>query len=140
MGFELYLFCYENGRPSGIPRENIRALFPVLEEKSDLNRWQVRYDSENMCVVSVKPLTGNSDRIESLCISRPCGDLRLFDSLFAILRMGSIILVFPGLESSLAASEFVRADIPEDLTESMGPPRVVGSGQEILEVVRNLNP
>jgi len=137
MSFELYLFCYEKGQPSGIPEPAVRGLFPILEGKSEPNLWHVYYDSENTCEVAITPASGDPARIESLCIHRPCGDIRLFDSLLAILRMGSVILVFPGLESYLAASEAVCADIPKEMLESMGQPRLVHSGQEILEVIRS---
>lgn len=140
MGFELYLFCYENGEPSGIPREAVHALFPVLEEKPELNRWQIHYDAMNSCTINVKPMRADSARIESLCIERPCGDIRLFDSLFTILGMGSVFLVFPGLESYLAASESVHLDLPKEMIGSTGPPRIVRSGGEILEVIRDPDP
>jgi len=137
MGFELYLQCYLGGQPSGMPKPGVRALFPVVEEESEPNHWRVRYDSTNTCTVGVTPVKNDPSRIESLCIHRPCGDLRLFESVLAILRMGSVVLVFPGDAPPLVASTSVTTDLPKDLVESMGPPKCVHSAQEILEVIRN---
>lgn len=118
-------------------REAVRALFPVVEGESEPDHWRVRYDPANTCTISVTSAKGDPTRIESLCIYRPCGDMRLFESILAILRMGSVILVFPGDAPPLLANASVATDVPRDLVESMGPPKCVHFTQEILEIIRN---
>ena len=112
-------------------------MFPVVEGESEPDYWRVRYDPANTCMINVTSVKGDSTRIESLCIYRPCGNIRLFESILAILRMGSVILVFPGDAPPLMASALVAADVPTDLVESMGQPKCVHFAQEILEIIRN---
>jgi|SRR5271165_1301908 len=134
MGFEVYLQCYRDGKPAGIPRGPVRALFPIVEEESEPNYWSVHYGPADSCKIGVTPLASNHELIESLCVYRPCGDLRMWEALLSILKMGSVILYFPGGESLLMASESAAADLPKELVESMGP-RCVHSAQEILEII-----
>jgi len=42
MGFELYLQCFASGRPAGIPRAAVCALFPVVEEESEPDYSSIR--------------------------------------------------------------------------------------------------
>jgi hypothetical protein len=136
MGFELYLQCFASGRPAGIPRSAVRALFPVVENESEPNNWRVRYDSTDMCTVGVTSAEGDPTRLHSISIYRPCGDICLFVAILSVLRMGSVILYFPGVPTPLVASESVVVDLPKELVDSMGRPRCVQSAQEIVDIMR----
>jgi hypothetical protein len=137
MGFELYLMSYAKGKPAGISRAAVRGLFPVIEEESESNHWRVRFDSNETCSIAVTPTTGDPALVESLCIRRPCGDTRLFEAVLSLLRMGSVVLVFPGDAPPLIASETAAADLPRDMVDSMRPPRCVYSADEILQIIRS---
>jgi hypothetical protein len=41
MGFELFVGIYSGGQRSALPRAPIRALFPVVKEKSQRDYWKV---------------------------------------------------------------------------------------------------
>ncbi len=88
MSFEVYLQCFEGGEPAGISRAAVRALFPVIVADSEPDYWIVRYDELNSCDIHVAPLASDGDLIESLCVNHPCGDPRLWDSLWKVMRMG----------------------------------------------------
>jgi hypothetical protein len=75
--------------------------------------------------------------VESLCVFRPCGDLRLWDALLAILRLGPLALYFPGDTPPLMASESAGEHLPADMVQAMGRPRVVRSGREIVEIIKH---
>ncbi len=136
MGFELYLQCYAGGNPAGVSRAEVRALFPIVDEESEANYWQVRYDGTNSCTIGVDVLKGDAAKIQSLCVYRPCGDALFLEAILALLRMGSVMLVFPGCSAPLVASASVVADLPEDVVESMGQPKLVRSARELLEIIR----
>ena len=80
---------------------------------------------------------GDTALVESLCIHRPCGDTRIFDAVLSLLRMGSVVLVFPGDAPPLVASESVLPDLPSGMADSMRPPRCVRSAEEILQIIRS---
>jgi hypothetical protein len=136
VSFEVFLQCFERGAPSGVPRAAVRPLFPVVETESEPDHWAVRYDDVNSCHVSVTPLASDPALLQSLCVFRPCADPRLWDALFSVLRLGPAVLYFPGDDPPLVASEAAGEQLPSDMVEALGQPRVVRSGQEIVEVVQ----
>jgi hypothetical protein len=135
MSFELFLQCFDRGEPAGIPRVAIRSCFPIREADSELNRWSVRYDDTNSCEVYVDALSSDPDLVAGLMISRPCGDVRLWNALLAIMRLGRVTLYFPGGDEPLIASPETVPHLPPSMVEALGEPRVVTSGQEILDSV-----
>ena len=96
MSFEVYLQCFGETERRGLSSEAIRSLFPVSGPATDGTYWQLSYDSLNSCDIDVGLLPSDSNRLTNLCVHRPCGDMRLWASLYAILKMGSVVLFFPG--------------------------------------------
>jgi hypothetical protein len=137
MSFEVYVQCFERGEPAGLPWAAVRSLFPVDESRSEPDYWSVYYDDFNSCHIRASRLESDPQRLEALCVFRPCGDLRLWEALFAILRLGSAVLYFPGDAPPLVASEAAGEQLPAEMVEAMGRPRVVSSGEEIVEVIKN---
>jgi hypothetical protein len=137
LSFEVFVQCFERGEPAGVPRAAVRPLFPVVEGESEPDYWAVRYDDLNSRHIGVRPLASEASLVESLCVHRPCGDARLWDTLLAVLRLGSLVLYYPGNAPPLVASESVWKHLPADMVEAMGPPRTVRSGQEIVEAIQH---
>jgi hypothetical protein len=136
MGFELYLRCYAGGQPFGLPRADVRALFPIEEKESKRDSWSIRYDGQNACRIGITAADSDGEEITSLCVDRPCSDLRLYEALLSILRMGSVVLYFPGEAPPLVASDSAVVDLPQDAIESLGRPKTVQSAEEILDIIR----
>jgi hypothetical protein len=134
MGFELYLQLFAETEELGLPRAEIRGFFPVDKTTSEADYWRLRYDDRNKCDIGVTPLPGDSTRLAGLYVDRPCRDIRLWNSLFALLKMGSVVLFFPGgpliLAEGIAASR-----LPEGMAESLGAPVYVDSGESIRRIV-----
>jgi hypothetical protein len=136
MGFELFLESFAGSKITGLPRDAIRALFPVVEKESECDYWSVRYDPANWCHISVSSVKGHDERITSLCVYRPCGDIRFFEALLSVLKMGSLFLVFPGISAPIVGSEDAADGIPKEIAEGMGRPIVARSAQEILDIIQ----
>jgi hypothetical protein len=134
MGFEVYLQCFA-GESSGISRDSVRALFPIVEESSEPDHWSVRYDGVNSCRIHVTPAKSNNELITALGVSRPCGDVRFWESMLAILRMGSVILYWPG-GGPLVASQLVADELPQEITEMLGQAQCVHSARDIMDAIR----
>jgi hypothetical protein len=135
MGFEVFFhFCGEAGSV-GIPREAVRSLFQVVDEESESDYWCIRYDEKNSCHVGVSPLDSNAQMLNGLYVSRPCQDVRLWEGLLSILRMGTITMFWPG-GPPIIVNEDTRAELPEDMIDSIGEPKVVHSATEILWLLK----
>ncbi len=135
MGFEVFLECFGTTAQSGIPAAAVRALFPIVEKESEPDYWRVFYDDRNFCHISVKPMTSDTEKLKSIYVERPCGDLRLWQGLLAVLRMGSVFMIWPG-GPLVVAEETPFADLPEDMVDAMGPPATVASAEALLRLVQ----
>ncbi len=136
MSFEVFIACFKGGEPAGIRRADVRTLFPVDQSRSEPDYWSVYYDDLNSCHIGVTPLDSDPGQMKALCVFRPCGDLRLWGALLAVLRLGSVVLYFPGDAPPLVASELAGKQLPAEMVEAMGQPRVVSSCDEILQIIK----
>jgi len=135
MGFELYLNCFGETEKAGLPREKVRVLFPVEEVSSEPDYWQVRYGKTGSCEISVTPLTTDSSKLNFLHVHRPCVDSRLWESLYELLKMGSVVLFFPGGPPILAKG-ISATELPQEMIDSIGQPIYVDSGAAIVRIVQ----
>jgi hypothetical protein len=136
MGFEIFFQCFAGGQSAGIPRATLRELFPVVEQESDRDHWRIRYGPEDSSTIGVTPDESDAELISAFYIDRPCGAAHLWEAVLSVLRMGSVMLFFPGEGPVLVGSERAVADLPPEVIETMGPPRCVKSTQEILDAIR----
>jgi hypothetical protein len=102
MSFDVFLECVGEAAVTGISRPAVRALFPVVEVGSEFDYWRVQYDETNYCHIGVNALPSDKGRLKSFFVERPCGDLRLWQALASVLRMGTVIF-WPGGPPVLAA-------------------------------------
>jgi hypothetical protein len=137
VSFEVCLQSCDLSKPSWVSRKVLRDLFPVVDAESDLNWWQVRYDDVEQCDICVSPLQSDPSRVRSLTVFRPCGDMRLWEAILEIMRIGPMVLYFPGDAPLLVTSTAAGELLPVEMVEAKGQLRVVSSAQEILEIIRN---
>jgi hypothetical protein len=137
MGFEVYLQCFGESEQRGISRAAVRSLFPIVEEKSEPDYWRVKYDDRNSCDIGVAAVTSSNEMLKSLYVDRPCGDLRLWEGLLSALRMGSVVIFWPG-GPPIVADDATAAKLPKDMTDAIGQPKSVRSADELLRLLREL--
>jgi hypothetical protein len=135
MSFEVYLQCFGEGERLGISRAAVRSLFPVIEKESEPDYWRVRYDSKNSCDIGITAMALDKEMLKSFYVDRPCRDLRLWEGLFSVLRMGSVVMFWPG-GPPVVADDAVAGDLPKDMIDSMGQPKLARSVEELLRLVR----
>jgi hypothetical protein len=114
MDFEIFVQCVGNGERSRISRAIARSLFPIIEKDSELDYWSIRYDDKNPCHIGVTPVGSDIQFLSGLYVDRPCVDLRLWEGLLSILRMGSVVIYWPG-GPPVVADQTVAADLPQDM-------------------------
>lgn len=135
MGFELYIQCFGKTEQLGIPLSAVRALFPIVEEKSEPNYWRFWYDSKNSCEVGITATPSNPEMLSGLFVNRPCSDFRLWDALFSVLSMGSVVVFWPGGPPVVAAGTSSEK-LPEDMVVALGSPRIADSAADLLRLVQ----
>lgn len=132
MSFEVFVQCFRNGSRAGIPRDQVRSAFGKFLTEAEPLYWTVRYDDENYCQVAVDIHDGDKNLVHHLCIESPCGDKRLWDALVTILKLGTVVLYFPGDAPPLVAENSVVAHLPPDMVEALGTPICIQTGDEIV--------
>jgi len=124
MSFDVFLQCHEFGSSAGIPRAAVRRLFPVDEARSGPDYWHVEYDKRNTCTIDLGTLESNEELLQSICLNRPCEVVAFWEGVMEVLRLGNVVLYFPGCPCPLVASGSVGHHLPVDLIESLGRPQV----------------
>ena len=132
MSFEAFIFCFKEGEPAGFPTERIRAAFGPFASDGPDNGWRLYYDERNYSDVTLMRHPTDERLILGFTVERPCGDSRLWDALASILALNNLVLIFPAGLPPLIASDNVVQHLPAEMIESMGQPRYVRSGAEIL--------
>ncbi len=132
----MFLQVFDQGESAGISCDRVRDAFgAAFVTESEPNRWKVLYDAQNSCDVYLG-LDGSAGTLQGLSINRPCGDLRLWEALAAILALGNVVLYFPGCRAPVIGNLNARQHLPLDMIEALGEPIVAASGAEILREIR----
>lgn len=132
VSFDLFVQFYEHGEPSVVAVENVRAAFGDHVSGIDATHIRLEYNAENRSYIDLSPDTKSAGAVTGFAVSRPCGDMRLWDALAGILRLGNAVLYFPGGKNPLVGSTDTVAHLPQEMIEALGDPLVVISGQAIL--------
>jgi len=135
MSFEVFIQCHENGDFGRIPRQAVRNAFAEFIVAEESNCWKTIYGTCESCDVSFSTSTSGTEFIQSLCVHRPCSDIRLWDAMAAILRLGNVVLYFPADTPPLIANDAVKSHLPTDMLDALGEPVVVSNGKQILDVL-----
>jgi len=135
IGFEDFLQCLKESEQTGISRAAVRSLFPIVEEDSEPDYCRVRYDDKNSCHIGGTAVASNKEMLKSLFVERPHRDLRLWEGLIPVLRMGSVVIFWPG-GPPVVANKTVAAKLPNDMTDAIGQPTTVRSGDDLLRLLR----
>jgi hypothetical protein len=133
MSFEVYVDCFLRGESAAISRQRMLDAFGSFVTVLEPHIWSVQYDEINQCYIYMGE---GQDEVDGAMISRPCGDLRLWDSLFAIMQLGNVVLYYPGCRTVMVASEEVVEHLPAEMLESLGGAVTVHSGSEILRRIQ----
>ena len=135
MGFEVYVQCFGESERTGISRTVVRSLFPIIAEESEPDFWRVHYDDKNACHIGVVALPSDKNMLKSLCVERPCADARLWEALIAVLRMGSVVMSWPG-SPPVVSDDAVASNLPEGMTRVIGPARSICSAEGLLRLLQ----
>ena len=137
MSFEVFIQCFTRGERDGVAVADIQHAFGPQLQVGEQDWWKVVYDEQNYCDILMHFLPPDRRLVHFMSVQRPCGDLRLWESLFATLRLGHVVLYFPANKPPLLVSaESVSEHLPKDMVESMGAVTCVGSAQDILDAIQ----
>jgi hypothetical protein len=138
MSFDLYLISLSDGKPSGIPRDGVRAAFGEHVRWEDDESGWTQYGETDGCSVLLSPLSSDPSLTSCISMNRPVSDHRLWDALYRVMQLGNVAVFFPGMKGPLVTRSIVAgAHLPPDMYESLGRPVVISSGTELFEQIRS---
>jgi hypothetical protein len=140
MGFEVHIIGFEGGGPAWLPIQRIRDAFGahVADSDSPVYAWRLCYpDEPHQNGVSLMQHPTDASLLQGFIVDSPGADPRMWDALASILASGPFALVFTDNHPPLIGNSGVLQHLPPDMIESMGQPKLVRSGQDILDEIRN---
>ena len=135
MSFEAFVHCFRDGEVAGVSRQQVRDAFGSFLTEGGAYDWQLYYGEADSCDVMLGVDDADKSLLRSFTVLRPCGDVRFWDAMVSILRLGNLVLFFPASCPPLIADSGVAPHLPPDMIESMGQPKCVATGQEILDAL-----
>lgn len=135
MSFEAFVQIYKDGEPAGVSRQQVRDAFGSFLSDGGAFDWQLYYGEADNCDVMLKIDESDKTLVRGFTVLRPCGDLRFWDAMASILRLGNIVLFFPASCPPLVAHNRVVQHLPPDMVEALGEPKPVTTGKEILDAL-----
>ena len=135
MSFELFLQRFSNGEESGFTGSEIRAAFGDALSELEEDFWQVGYGDSQSSDLFLTPLDGDPSKFHSISVHRPCGDARLYQSLWTLLGQSGSCLYFPGDSPPLSRDPGIARHLPPDMLEDLGDPVQLKDSTQILTAV-----
>lgn len=132
MSFDVFVQCYGETENSGLPLEAVRALFPVIDEEEGVGCWVVRYDDLNGFDIYAGKI---AESLSHFMVSRPTGDIRLWEALLSVMKMGKVVMFWPGGPPLLAKDASIEG-LPEGMVESLGEPVFIERAEQFLELLK----
>lgn len=92
MGLALYFNYYKNQKPTKVPTYKIIELFEEYSKWENEEGIMVEYDEMNSSFIGIEM---NEEFTEAFAINKPCGDRRLYESIYAASKFAPCILISP---------------------------------------------
>jgi hypothetical protein len=132
---DAYVNCFENGEFRSMSKQQIRDAFGSYCSDGGAVDWQLYYADQNIADIVLHRNAEDSTRLDDFVIIQPCRDIRLWDSLAKILKLGNFTLTFSTGKPLCIADAAVAKHVPAEIVQDMGQPVVVHTGQDILNAL-----
>lgn len=140
MGFEIFILGFKKGGPEWFPEQLLRDAFGTHVVDRATYSWGLHYSELDTNGVTLMKHPSELGLVQGFSLDSPGSDIRLWDTLASILSSGPFALVFSSGHPPLIGNLEVSFHLPPDMVASMGQPRLVRNGQEILDQIRTSRP
>jgi hypothetical protein len=128
VGVEVFVNWFENGAPAPVPLSAVLATFGVAAGAPEEQGFPVSYGPEDDSFVYAK--ADDKGELTGLMVERPCADVRLWDSILTLLRLGNGVCFWPGGSCAVGRVDTIR-HLPSDMAADLGEPAVAATGAEL---------
>ena len=120
-----------------MPREKVQEAFGKQLTELEEELWRWGNDEVNACDIYLTFDERDKSKISSFTVERLIKDARLYDALLKILKLGNVVLYFPGCAAPLVADLKAAEHMPPDMIEALGKPKRVTTGKQISEAIES---
>ena len=131
MSFDIWLDCFRNGDKDLFPTSIVKEAFAASHIGDDGNYWALQFPDGGSCRVRItdEPMTAG------FAINRPSGN-GLYDAIYEIMRKTQTVLSW-SFGGAAAANPSVIQHMPPEMIKSVGMPRIVHSGDDIIKAIES---
>ncbi len=131
MSFDLFLGCFQNGKPSTFPQNIVeKALGQYVAERRD-GCWVLSFPNGGRSYLYID----DDSEIGDCNVNRPAASPELWQGLLDILRQTSTVLYWPGGGCAVGNASVI-AQLPPDMIKSLSTPIVAADTQTILDMIK----
>ena len=121
MGLDVFVYCYTNGEPAAVSTEAVLRCFSGFIASQAADGVDLEFGPADSCVAYFDT-TGSTT--SGFLLSRPRGDRRLGECLYAVMQLGHFSLLIPGEEGVIVSSAAAVQHMPHDMLQELGGARV----------------
>lgn len=131
MGYTIYFQAHENGDTQQIAVDKIRHCFDPYIVDSDESGFYLSYGPEEACHIAI---AAEETYCSDFSVRQPCGDLRLFESMFHAGRTGNFVCMLPEGRFIVFDGQTV-GHLPESITDDHLHFEIAETVQAFLELM-----
>lgn len=133
MSFDIFLTCFRGGEPAPFPRAVVEeALESLVQSYEGRDAWLFA-DGGYLSLDSDED-DPDSDTVTGFSVNRPPGDEAFWQGIISVLQKTTSMLYW---SVAVIGQEATIAELPPNVAEGLGPPRLVSTPAEIFELLRN---
>ncbi|MGO9572644.1 MAG: hypothetical protein ACLP5H_34440 [Desulfomonilaceae bacterium] len=130
MGHAIFLQSHIQGGSQNITTSKVLACFSQFITYREDALIRLQFTETDSCTIFFDT---TNPSIDNLMVSRPCGDKRLFQCIFQVMKLGNFVLFEPGIDRFIVLREEVIAHLPEGMAEALGEARIAANIESFIE-------
>ncbi len=129
MGLQVFLQSLHHGEDWPVPTADILRCFDGCPTTTGDGSLDLVFALDDSCTIY---LDTDADTNTGIMVSRPCGNRKLYESLYAVMKLAHFILIVPGSDGFLVVDQQTLDHVPDEVVASLGEPVVLGSLADFL--------
>ena len=136
VSFNVYLQRLNESEVTSLTKEDVRRLLPLVDNPYTVGSLRLDFGDGPCTDFFFSESDSDPPTIRSICVHRPVDDPRLSSGLREIMDRGPMVLYFPDCKGPLVTRLDYVSRVQKELVEALGIPFVIGTGAEIMEMIK----
>jgi len=134
MSTEWYINAFKNKDEQNVPLQDIMKICQEYEFEIFNDNIELKLNSEKVCLFFDQA----ENKISHLTVLRPTINAELKKILYRIMKLGNFILFAPEGNYPIILDESTESELPNDMTEALGKPKIAGNEDEFSSLLNKI--